>query len=90
MLENTPNHPTKLEKRVEINYESRRTCNTNIQMKLKTSMLKSSLNDSSDEYILMSGNIIVIESAAAKENNNIQVSHHQLQDAQRMAYPPHH
>ena len=90
MLENTPNHPTKLKKRVEINYESRRTCNTNIQIKLKTSMLKSSLNDSSDEDILMSGNIIVIESAAAKENNNIQVSHHQLQDAQRMAYPPHH
>ena len=81
MLENTPKHPTKFKKRVEINYESRITCNTNIQIKLETSMLKWSLSNSSDEYILMSGTITATELATGQENNDIQVSHHQLQDA---------
>ena len=41
----------------EINDDSRRTYNTNSHIKFKTSMLRSSLCDSSDAYILVSGTI---------------------------------
>ena len=43
---------------VEINDESRGACNTNNQIKLKTTMLNSSLCDYSDAYILLKGTII--------------------------------
>ena len=42
---------------VEINDESRRTYNVNCQIRFKTAMLKSSLCDSSDAYILVKGKI---------------------------------
>ena len=64
LLDNAPNQPTKFRTKnwVEINDESRRTYNTNSQIKLKTSMLRSSLCDYSDAYILVKGTIIVTNS----------------------------
>ena len=46
--------------------------NTNSQIKFKTSMLRSSLCDYSDAYILMSGIITVAALAAGRGNNNLQ------------------
>ena len=61
MLENTPNQPTKFKTKnwVEMNDDSRRTYNTNSQVKFKTSMLRSSLCDYRDAYILVSGNTTI-------------------------------
>ena len=57
LVDDTPNQPTKFQAKhwVEINDESRVTCNTNSQIKFKTSMLRSSLCNYSDAYILVSG-----------------------------------
>ena len=44
---------------VEINDESRGTYNVNSQIKYKTTMLKSSLCDYSDAYILVKGKITI-------------------------------
>ena len=54
LLENTPNQPTKFRTKswVEVNYESIGTYNVNSQIKFITSMLRSSLCDYSDAYIL--------------------------------------
>ena len=54
LLENTSNQPTKFrtKKWVEVNDVSRGTYHTNSQIKFKTSMLRSSLCDYSDAYIL--------------------------------------
>ena len=48
-------------------------CNTNSQIKLKTSMLRSSLCHYSDGNILVSGTITVAALAADGGNNNIKV-----------------
>ena len=55
LLENAPNQPSILRTKnwVEINDESRGTYNTGTQIKFKTTMLKSSLRDYSDTYILL-------------------------------------
>ena len=65
--DNTPNQPSKFRTRnwIEINDESRGTYNVNSQIKFKTTMLKSSLCDYSDAYILVKGTISVNNSAAA-------------------------
>ena len=55
---------------VEINDESRGTYNVNSQIKFKTTMLKSSLCDYSDAYILVKGTISVNNTAAADANAN--------------------
>ena len=57
LLDNTLNQISKFrtKKWVEINDKSKGTYNTNTQIKFKTSMLKSSLCDSSDSYILAKG-----------------------------------
>ena len=47
--------------------------NTGSQIKFNTSMLRSSLCDNSDAYILGRGTITVTEVAAGGGNNNIQV-----------------
>ena len=47
--------------------------NTNSQIKLKNSMLKSSLCDHSDAYILLSGTITVAALAADGGSNGIHV-----------------
>ena len=49
---------------VEINDDSRRTFNTNSQIKFKASMLKSSLCDYSDAYIDVKGTIAVLNTVA--------------------------
>ena len=45
----------------------------NSQTKFKTSMLRSSLLDFSDAYVLANGSIIIAEVAAAGGNNSIEV-----------------
>ena len=63
LLKNTPNQPTKFRTKnwVEINDDSRGTHNTNSQIRFKTSMLRSSLCDYSEAYILVSGTIKFLE-----------------------------
>ena len=55
---------------VEIHDESRGAYNTNIQIKLKTTMLKSSLCGCNDAYILVKGTIKINNTAAANANAN--------------------
>ena len=71
LLDNTPNQPSKFgtKKWVEINDDARGTYNKDSQIKFKTSMLKSSLCDYSDAYILVSGTI-TIDGAGADDNEN--------------------
>ena len=76
--DNTPNQPSKFRTRnwVEINDESRGAYNVNSQIKFKTAMLKSSLCDYSDAYILLKGTISVNNIAAqgaAVNNTNKKV-----------------
>ena len=72
LLDNTPNQPSKFRTKnwVEINDESIGTYNTNREIKFKTTMLKSSLCDYSDAYILVKGTITVSNTAAADANAN--------------------
>ena len=71
--DNTLNQPSKFRTRnwIEINDESRGVYNVNSQIKFKTTMLKSSLCDYSDAYILVKGTINVNNTAAqgAAANN---------------------
>ena len=55
LLRNTPNQPRKFRPKswVELNDELCGTYNVNSQVKFKTSMLRSSLCDYSDAYILV-------------------------------------
>ena len=61
LIDDTSNQPSKFRTKnwVEINDESRRTYNVNSQIKFKTTMLKSSLCDYSDAYILVKGKITI-------------------------------
>ena len=74
--DNTLNQPSKFRTRnwIEINDESRGAYNVNSQIKFKTTMLKSSLCDYSDAYILVKGTITVnntaAQGAAANNTNN--------------------
>ena len=67
MIDDTSNQPSKFRTRnwVETNDESRGAYNVNSQIKFKTTMLKSSLCDCSDAYILIKGTISVNDTAAA-------------------------
>ena len=67
LIDETPNQLSKFRTRnwVEINDKSRGTYNVNSQIKFKTTMLKSSLCDYSDAYILVNGAISVTNTAAA-------------------------
>ena len=62
LVDNTTNQPIKFKTKtwVEINDDSHGMYNTNSQIKFKTSMLRPSLCDYSDEYILVSGAITII------------------------------
>ena len=66
LIDDTSNRPSKFrtKNRVEINDESRRTYNVNSQIKFKTTMLKSSLCDYSDAYILVKGRITITGAGA--------------------------
>ena len=61
MIDDTSNQLSKFRTKhlVEINDESRGTYNVNSQIKFKTTMLKSSLCDYSDAYILVKGTITI-------------------------------
>ena len=75
LIDDTSNQPSKFRTRnwVEINDESRGVYNVNSQIKFKTTMLKSSLCDYSDAYILVKGtssvNNIAAEGAAVNNTN---------------------
>ena len=72
LLEDASNQPSKFKTKnwVEINDESRGTYNVNSQIKFKTTMLKSSLCDYSDAYILVKGTITVNNTVAADSDAN--------------------
>ena len=67
LLENVSNQPSRSRTKnwVKINDESRGTYNTNSQIKFKTTMLKFSLCDWGNAYILVKGTITVPYTAAA-------------------------
>ena len=77
MLDNTSNKPSKFRATnwVEINDEIRGTYYPNKQIRFKTAVLRSSLCDYSDAYILVKGNILVnntaTEGAVANNTNKI-------------------
>ena len=78
LIDDASNQPSKFRTKiwVEINDESRGTYNVNSQIKLKTTMLKSSLCDYSDAYIIVKGSITVNNTAAdgaAANNSNKKV-----------------
>ena len=70
-LDNKPNQTTKFRTKnwVEINDESQGTYNKDNQIRIKTSMLRSSLYDYSDAYILVKGNVTVAKETDAAPNN---------------------
>ena len=72
LLDNTPNQLSKFKIKnwVEINDESRETYNEDNQIRFKPSMLRSSLYDYSDVYILVEGTITVTPATAAAPNNS--------------------
>ena len=72
MIHDTSNQPSKFRTKnwVEINDESRETYNVNSQIKFETTMLKSSLYDYSDAYILVKGSITGNNTAVADANAN--------------------
>ena len=78
LIDNTSNQPSTFRTKnwVEINDESRGVYNAGSQIKFKTAMLKSSLCDYSDAYILVKGTISVNNTAAegaAANNTNKKV-----------------
>ena len=78
LLNDGSSKPSKFKTRnwVETNDEARGTYSPNKQIKFKTSMLRSSLCDYSDAYILVKGNITVNNTAtdgAAANNTNKKV-----------------
>ena len=66
LIDDTSNQPSKFKTKdwVEINDESRGTYTVNSQIKFKTTMLKSSLCDYSDAYILVKGTITITGAGA--------------------------
>ena len=78
LLNDEANKPSKFRTRnwVEINDEAKGTYSPNKQIKFKTSILRSSLCDYSDAYIIVKGNITVNNNAgasAAANNTNKKV-----------------
>ena len=66
LIDDTSSKPSKFRTKnwVEINDESRGTYNVNSQIKFKTTMLKSSLCDYSDAYIVVKGTITITGAGA--------------------------
>ena len=73
LLDNASNQPSKFRTRkwAETNDEASGTCSPNKQIKFKTAMLRSSISDYGDVYLLVKGNITVNNTAAggAAANN---------------------
>ena len=72
LIDDASDQPSKFKANnwVEINDKSRGTYSVNSHIKFKTTMLKSSLCDYSDAYILVKGTISVNNTAAADANAN--------------------
>ena len=72
LIDNASNQPSKFRTKnwVEMNDESRGTCNVNSQIKFKNKTLKFSLCDYSNAYILVKGTITVNNTAAADADKN--------------------
>ena len=72
MLDDTSNQPSKFTTKnwVEINDDVRGAYSPNKQIRFKTSMLRSSLCDYSDAYILVKRNITVNNTATAGADAN--------------------
>ena len=72
LIDGTSNQSSKFRTRnwVEINDELRGVYNVNSQIKFKTTMLKSTLCDYNDAYILVKGTISVNDTAAAGADVN--------------------
>ena len=72
LIDDASNQPSKFKTKnwVEINDESRGTYNVNSQIRFKTTMLKFSLSDNKDAYILVKGTITVDNTAAADADAN--------------------
>ena len=72
LLDNASNRPSKFrtKNQVEINDESKGGYNVNSQIKFKTTILKPSLCDCSDAYILVEGTITVNNTGTAAAQNN--------------------
>ena len=74
LLYNTPNQLSKFRTKnwIEINDQSRGVYNTNSDIRFKTTMLKSSLCDYSDAYVLVKGRITITragDDAGARQAN---------------------
>ena len=71
LLDSASNKPSKFRKRnwIEINNDIRGAYSPNKQIRSKRTMLRSSLCDYSDAYILVKGNISLNNTAAAAANN---------------------
>ena len=72
LLNDASNKPSKFRTKnwVEINDDIRGEYSPNKQIRFKTAMLRSSLCDYSDAYILVKGNILVNNTAAAAASAN--------------------
>ena len=72
LLDSASNKPSKFRtiNWIEINDDIRGACSPNKQIRFKTAMLRSSLCDYSDAYILVKGNISVNNNVAAGANEN--------------------
>ena len=72
MFDNTPNQLTKnrTKKWAEVNDRSYGVYNTGSQIKFKTSMLKLSLRDYSDAYILVKGTVTIPNTRTVAAPNN--------------------
>ena len=77
LLNDKSNKPSKFRTKnsIEINDDSRGTYSSDKQIRFKTSILRSSLCDYSDAYILVEGNITVNNTAAegAAANNAAEI-----------------
>ena len=72
LLNDASNKPFKFRTRnwIEINDDIRGACTPNKQIRFKTTMLRSSLSDYSDAYIIVKGNISVNNTAATAVDLN--------------------
>ena len=71
LLDDSPNQQSKFKtiNWVEVNHESRGTYNEDNQIKFQTSVLRSSLCEYSDAYILVKGTIAAGEQTVTTPNN---------------------
>ena len=72
LLDDASNQPSKFKTKnwIEINNESRGTYNANSEIKFKTTMLKFSLCDYGDAYILVKGTMTVNKTTAVDADAN--------------------